>query len=110
MKVRKQETVCEWIGAKPDRSTPDSIIGLAVDSLKNGIINGLRHPSKENTNGWFIWSGDYSDSEVFFKPVCIKHIDNYINIDLSEFLDLPAGYRFLIDEHNYEDVWFDNGQ
>lgn len=107
MKVRKQETVCERIGAKPDRPNPDSIIGLAIDSLGNGVIHGLRHPTKENTNGWYIWSGEYSDSEDFFKPICVKHLDDYIKIDLSEYLDLPAGYRFLIDGNNYEDVWFD---
>jgi len=107
MKVRKQETVCEWIGAKPDRPNPDSIIGLAINSLENGIIHGLRHPAEENTNGWYIWSGNYSDSADFFSPICINHLDKYIKADLTEYLDLPAGYRFLMDGNNHEDVWFD---
>ena len=107
MKVGKQETVCESIGAKPDRPNPDSVIGLAIDSLENGIIHGLRHPAEENANGWYIWSGDYSDSADFFSPICVKHLDKYIKTDLTEYLDLPPGYRFLIDVANSEEVCFD---
>ncbi|KXX71178.1 hypothetical protein AVL50_10090 [Flammeovirga sp. SJP92] len=99
--------MCEKIGVKPDRPTPNSIIGLAIDSLGNGVIHGLRHPSEQNTNGWYIWSGDYSEYEDFFKPVCKEHLNEYIKIDLEKYLDLPAGYRFLIDGNQYEDVWFD---
>lgn len=107
MKIRRQETVCQRINVKPDRPNPDSIIGLAIDSLDNGIIHGLRHPNENNTNGWYIWSGDYSASLDFFLPICIKHLDKYIKFDLTEYLDLPPGYRFLIDGNNYKDVWFD---
>lgn len=108
MKARKQETVCAWVGVKPDSPNPDSIIGLAIDSLKDGVIHGLRHTAVDNSNGWYIWSGDYSDSDDFFSPVCVKHLDKYIDIDLTDYLNLPPGYRFLIDGNNYEDVWFDN--
>lgn len=101
MKVRKQETVCEWIGAKPDSPNPDSIIGLAIDSLGYLVIHGLRHPAEDNSNGW---SGGDSDSADFFTPICIKHLDKYITSDLTEYLDLPARYRFLIDGNNYEDL------
>jgi hypothetical protein len=107
MKKRKQETVCEWIGAQPDRPFSDSIIGLAIGTLNNIVIHGLRHPAKNNSNGWYIWSGDFKECDDFFSPVCIKHLANYIKVDLTEYLDLPAGYRFLIDGNGYEDVWFD---
>ncbi len=109
MNDRKQKSVCERIGAKPDRPNPNSIIGLATDTFVNvtEIIHGLRHPVEHNTNGWYIWCGEYSESIDFFKPVCLKHLYNYITTDLSDYLDLPPGYRFLIDRNDYEDVWFD---
>jgi hypothetical protein len=108
MKIRKENSICERIGVKPDRPNPESNIGLAIESLGNGVLHGLRHPAEKNTNGWYIWAGNYKENEDFFSPVCIKHLSSFIEIDLSEFLDLPEGYRFLVDGYNYEDVWFDD--
>ncbi|NJK96758.1 MAG: hypothetical protein HC905_19220 [Bacteroidales bacterium] len=67
MKVRKKETVCEWIGAKPDRPTPDSVIGLAIDSLGNGVIHGLRHPAEENTNDGIFGQEIIRTPQIFFR-------------------------------------------
>ncbi|MEO1548262.1 MAG: hypothetical protein AAFU74_16075 [Bacteroidota bacterium] len=107
MEIRKNQTICEWQGVKPTTPNKGSIIGLAIESLSKGIIHGLRHQPENGTNGWYIWCGDYSESNDFFKPICAEHLSNYIKIDLTEYLDLPPGYRFLIDGNNYEDVWFD---
>lgn len=107
MEIRKEQTVCEWIGVTPKKPPSGSIAGLAIKTLSNGIIHGLRHPVKENSNGWFIWSGEYSEDKDFFSPVCIEHIENHIGYNISEYLELPPGFRFLIDGNNYEDVWFD---
>lgn len=108
MEARKDQSICDWQGVKPDTPNKTSIIGLAIESLDQGIIHGLRHKPKNGTNGWYIWSGDYSDAPDFFKPICVEHLNNYINKDLKEYLDLPPGYRFLLDGNNYEDVWFDH--
>lgn len=108
MRIRKHQTVCEWINVKSDKPKDDSLIGLAIETLGKGdIINGLRHPSEGKTNGWYIWAGEYSSKDKFFTPVCYKHISNYIDNSILEYLDLPHGYRFLIDNYDYEDVWFD---
>jgi hypothetical protein len=107
MKNRNQETICEFMKVNPDKPNPDSIIGLAIKSLGKGIIHGLRHHSKQNSNGWYIWSGEYSKDEDFFHPICVKYIENYLDKKVIEYLDLPSGYRFLIDGDNYEDIWFD---
>jgi hypothetical protein len=42
----------------------------------------------------------------FFAPLHVEHLSEYLPAAV-EYLDLPPGYRFLIDGTNYEDVWFD---
>lgn len=107
MKKRKEQTVCEWMEVSPEIPRPDSIVGLAINTLGHGTIYGLRHPVIENSNGWYIWCGEYSNEEDFFSPVCIEHIEDYLGHHILEYLELPPGYRFLMDGNNYEDVWFD---
>ena len=107
MKIKRAISICEWQNVKPIVPKPNSILGLATDNLENGIIHGLRHNPESSTNGWYIWTGEYSEKEDFFKPVCIEHLSKYFKIDLTQYLELPPGFRFLIDGNNYEDVWFD---
>ncbi len=87
---------------------PLSIIGLSDNT--DGLmipINGLRHPSKENSNGWFIWSGEeLKEDKDFFKPTHVVHLNERCP-QVLKYLCLPPGYRFLIDNKGYEDVWFD---
>ena len=57
-------------------------------------------------NGWYIWSGEFSDADDFFKPMdfeCL--IESYPKI--LKYLSLDVGFRFLKDKKGYEDVWFD---
>jgi hypothetical protein len=36
----------------------------------------------------------------------VEHVAEYLP-EFVEYLDLPPGYRVLVDGANYEDVWFD---
>ena len=68
-------------------------------------LNGLRHNDSEGNSGWFLWRGEYSDKDDFFKPTHIEHI---VGIVPDDILSLSPGYRFLVDtESGYKDVWFD---
>lgn len=70
-------------------------------------INGLRHVTENGVNGWYIWCGaEMSEEESYFSPLHIEHVKNYLP-QVAKYLDLPPGYRFLIDDNGYEDVWFD---
>lgn len=103
----RNHTVCGRIGVRPSKPAPDSKIGLAIESLGNGILHGLRHPEQLGSNGWFIWCGEFSDHEKFFSPICLEHIENYVDTKILDYLNLPPGYRFLIDGNTHEDIWFD---
>ena len=107
MKKKSTNTICQRVGVYPLPPDSTSIVGLAIETLGESVIHALRHPPELNSNGWYIWSGEFSDRPDFFKPICVDHLSKYLKVDLAEYLDLPPGFRFLIDGNNYEDVWFD---
>jgi len=80
-------------------------IGLATE-LEFEPINGLRHPEHGTMNGWYIWSGEWSDSDDFFKPIHTEHLIEK-QPEILKYLSLDVGFRFQIDNKGYEDVWYD---
>ena len=104
MKIKRNQTVCEWAGVEPDKPEDDSMVGIALETIGKMPINGLRHNPEKNTNGWYIWCGEeLSEADNFFSPLCKKHIKKYLP-EIEEYLDLPPGYRFLVDGENWEDI------
>ncbi|TXH89514.1 MAG: hypothetical protein E6Q78_07690 [Rhodoferax sp.] len=82
-------------------------IGIALSTMGGMPIHGLRHRPTETTCGWYIWCGDQlSELPDFFAPLHVEHLVDYLP-SAVEYLELPPGYRFLIDGGNFEDVWFD---
>lgn len=106
MKALSVQTVCEWKGVTPQPPLPGSKVGLAMSSLNRRPIHGMRIPPTESTNGWYLWGGEYSDAPDFYSPLHVEHLPDYLPA-VVDYLDLPPGYRFLIDDQGYEDVWFD---
>lgn len=80
-------------------------IGISSNLDKNPI-NGLRHPSVKGTTGWFIWTGEYSETDDFFKPMCAEHLLQQ-RPEIIKYLGLDVGFRFLADKSGYEDIWYD---
>lgn len=107
MRVSRPQTVCEWQGVEPVPPTPSSKIGLAMSTLGQRPVHALRHPPQGSTNGWYIWCGEgFSEDPDFFAPLHVEHLAQYLP-EIMEYLELPPGYRVLVDGANYEDVWFD---
>ena len=107
MKIKRGKTICEWAGVKPIKPEEGSKLGIAIYTIGKNPINGLRHPPEKETNGWYIWCGDeFSNDDDFFSPLHVEHLKDYLP-EVIEYLNLPPGYRFLIDGKNWEDVWFD---
>ena len=75
-------------------------------NLDKDPINGLRHPSEKGTTGWFIWAGEYSETDDFFKPMCAEHLLQQ-RPEIIKYLGLDVGFRFLADKSGYEDIWYD---
>ncbi len=102
----KQAEVCARQGVAPEPPSSFSKVGLALSTLGQQPINGLRHPPESGTSGWFIWAGEQlSPAPDFFQPLHVQHLAERCPEALP-YLALPPGWRFLV-APGQEDVWFD---
>jgi hypothetical protein len=107
MTDRDDRRICERLGAEQLIPEAGSKLGLALITLGRMPIRGDRCPPENGTNGWYIWCGDqWSDDPNFYAPLHVEHLEEMLPLVLR-YLDLPPGYRFIIDDKGYEDVWFD---
>jgi hypothetical protein len=102
-----QRQICDQQGAKFDPPKEGTKVGVSLNVKEKIVpINGLRHASAGDTNGWYIWAGErLSTNDDFFQPLHVEHLHEWCPA-VEKFLGLPPGWRFLIAD-NYEDVWFD---
>jgi hypothetical protein len=110
--LRPQENYCETKGVKGEFVSSDMIVGIA-ESIREGEmpINGLRHPVVGDTSGWYLWGGEEEvpqDNPSFFTPVHASHLLKHAPVCIK-YLGLPPGWRFQIDNNDYEDTWRDEG-
>lgn len=107
MRKSNEQSVCERFGVTPQVPVAGSKLGLALATLGSQPVNGLRLLEESNTNGWYVWcGGEMSKDPQFFSPLHIEHIADRLP-SVCDYLSLPPGYRFQIDDKGYEDVWFD---
>ena len=103
-----QQRICNKYNVGFNKPDHESMVGVADNLGATLPIHGLRHSTTDNTTGWYIWSGEYSEKKDFVKPM---HMSHFIELHpgLVPYLGLPPGWRFLVDpEKNYEDVWNDD--
>lgn len=99
--------VCHRFGVTPAVPAPLEKAGVA-ENVRSGLspLNGLRHPPRGDTSGWFIWAGkELSLDEDYFRPLHLAHIADWCP-EAIPYLSLPPGWRFVV-APGYEDVWFD---
>ena len=105
--TKEQEMLCQKYNVSPSVPESDQKLGIALSTLSQKPINGIRHKIENGTCGWYIWGGEVLlEDPDFFKPLHVKHINEQLPI-IQKYLALPVGYRFLVTE-SYEDVWFDS--
>lgn len=85
-----------------------AVAGVSVSVIEGGWtwpLHGLRHPPTATTSGWYLWTGELSDDDDFFRPWHLSHIVDQ-HPSLLPLLEMPPGTRFLL-APGYEDVWND---
>ena len=103
--IDKQKEICTTHNSTWKPINKNLNVGSSAN-LDKDPINGLRHPSEKGTTGWFIWTGEYSEADDFFQPICAEHLLQKRQ-DIIKYLGLDIGFRFLADRNGYEDIWFD---
>jgi hypothetical protein len=74
LRVKKEQSVCEWLGVTPDRPHAGSKVGIALGTLGLRPINGLKVNPENGTTGWYLWCGmEWSEADDFFTPACRTH-------------------------------------
>ena len=105
--ARTQAELCNRYCLQPDIPDDTDKLGIALGTLNQMPLNGLRHPPELGTCGWYIWGGDsMPTADDAFVPLHVDHLDDYCPLAVR-FLGLPAGWRFLTDGENI-DVWEDS--
>jgi len=105
----KQLEICNKYNTIFFETPSDLKVGVSQNVNDRNLypINGLRHLPHGNTSGWYIWaSEEFSDDDNFFLPLHISHLLEW-RPQITKYLGLPPGYRFLLGENDYEDVWYD---
>ena len=103
--IENQKDICKKYNSKWRPINKKWIIGVSKN-LEKDPINGLRHPSENGTTGWFIWTGEYQETNDFFQPMCAEHLLEK-RPEIIKYLGLEVGFRFLTDKKGYEDIWYD---
>lgn len=105
--VEAQIQVCKKYEALYLESPLNFKIGISSNVRNTSLpIHGLRHEVINDVSGWYIWAGDYKDDPDFFKSLHIFHLKEW-NPFILKYLGLPVGWRFLVHNDKYEDVWKD---
>ncbi len=102
----EQQRICWEHQVAPAPPLDGEKAGIALATLDQVPLNGLRHRPEAGTSGWYIWGGTtMSEAADFFDPLHHLHMAEYCPAALP-FLALPPGWRFLV-APGQVDVWFD---
>jgi len=99
---------CQRLGVVPLPPLDEDKLGIALETLRDLPLNGVRHQPEGGTCGWYIWGGAIDPSnqgDAFFQPLHVRHVAQHCP-EAVPYLSLPPGWRFLV-APGYEDVWED---
>lgn len=100
-----QDEICARYGMQG--MAPEEMVAVALHTLGAMPIYGTRIAlPRGGTVSWFIHAGEYSDADDFYQPLHTAHLATLLP-RVVEYLRLPPGAKFIIDDQGYEDVWMD---
>lgn len=100
-----QLDICAKYHSDFEQLKPDEIVAVAIDTIGKMPITGIREILEDGQNvSWYIHCGEHSKEDDFYKPVHWVHLVEMLP-EVLPYLGLPQGYRFIIDDEGYEDVW-----
>src|SRR5438034_1459031 len=106
MDEARQRAVCDEYGAAFCPPPAGSRVGIALQTLGNQPLNGMRVEPHGGVCGWYLWAGGEPSADAdFYQPLCVEHLEAHCPAALP-FLGLPPGWRFLTDGE-YADAWYD---
>ena len=101
-----QRAFCKQQAAEYVAALGETKSGFAPSTKGLVTVNGLRHPTTDETTGWYIWCGEVlSDAPDFFAPLHTYHLYEEFP-EIARLLGLSPGFRFLL-AGDYLDVWYD---
>lgn len=102
-----QQEICRKHQSKFEPLFFDEIVAVALGSLGQMPITGIRNILQKDENvSWFIYCGEPSEQADFYQPVHWHHLKEILP-EVLPYLGLSQGFRFIIDNEGYEDVWFE---
>jgi len=104
---RASSTLCAEREVDPSSPTCADTVGIALNTLGQDPINGMRVRPVGTTSGWYLWCGEtLSTDPNFFQPLHVSHLVERCP-EVLPYLALPPGWRFLLGDQDYVDTWQD---
>lgn len=103
--IAEQKLLCEEFGSRYIEVQGDDVVAVAVQTLKQDPIVGLRNrPEPEQSVSWFLYGGELAEGEDAFETMTVRELQDILP-QVLPYLALDVGFRFMIDGDDYEDVW-----
>lgn len=103
--IAEQKLLCEEFASRYIEVSGDDVVAVAVSSLKQDPIVGLRNqPEGDENISWFIYGGELTEGKDAFETMTVRELQD-LAPQLLPYLALDVGFRFMIDGDDYEDVW-----
>lgn len=101
---RDQHALCQRLQATFTPPRHSQLAAISAGVLEGEPVEGVRYPSPAHMSGWWLTTDRYDGNIASLTTQHLHHV-TAARPDLAQYLALPYGYRFAIQDREY--VWFD---